>query len=108
MALAQAGAGDRAQCESGVYAIDDKQRDSLLHGDLVPADLRVASWTGGSRSTGMGYSTSSREPCASRTTSGGTGTRCTTASQIPRWEAARDRSSSSTAATDCQAITRTS
>jgi RNAse (barnase) inhibitor barstar len=42
MALAQAGTADRARCESGVYAIDDEQRDSLLHGDLVPANLRVA------------------------------------------------------------------
>lgn len=40
--MEQAESGERARCSSGVYAIDDAQRASVIRGNVVPPDLHVA------------------------------------------------------------------
>ena len=40
--MKQAESGGRARCVSGVYAIDDARRASVMCGHVVPSDLHVA------------------------------------------------------------------
>jgi RNAse (barnase) inhibitor barstar len=39
--MEQAESGERARCASGVYAIDDAQRASVIRGNIAPTDLHV-------------------------------------------------------------------